>query len=53
MKKVEDEIREAVRNLGYRKGTITAKAISYCRAIIFIDSKRLGIYDFNKHTFVD
>lgn len=51
--KYENEIRNAVRNLGYKKGTIHTEVVSYCRIRIFINCKRIGIYDLNKHTFVD
>jgi len=52
MDTVKQEIQKAVEALGY-KGKVEIATLSYHRLIVFVDDVRLGIYDMDKHTFVD
>ncbi|HHZ05793.1 MAG TPA: hypothetical protein GX401_03225 [Clostridiales bacterium] len=50
--KIKDEVIQAVRSLGY-KGKVEIATASYHRLIVWVDDVRVGIYDLDKHTFVD
>lgn len=52
MDKVKQEIQRAVEALGY-KGKVKIATVSYHRLVVFVNDVRLGIYDLDKHTFVD
>lgn len=49
---IKDEIIHAVRKLGY-KGKVQFYETTFNRFVVFIKDVRLGIYDLDKHTFVD
>lgn len=49
---IRKEIIRAVRKLGY-KGEVEIAIAAYHRLIVWVDDVRLGIYDLDKHTFVD
>lgn len=48
------EIRNTMKALGCRKGEhVSLRHISGDRATVYLGDERFGIYDFEKHTFVD
>jgi len=48
----KEEVEEQVAKLGY-SGTVEFATASVGRIIVFVNDERLGVYDLNKHTFVD
>lgn len=48
----KEEVEEQVAKLGY-SGTVEIATVSVGRIIVFVNDERLGVYDLNKHTFVD
>lgn len=49
-----EEIRNAMKALGYREGGhVSLRHISGDRVAVYRKNKRFGIYDFEKHAFVD
>ena len=52
---IKEEITQAVKNLGYSldRYKVEIEPLSYHRLITKLNGKRLGIYDIDKHTFVD
>jgi hypothetical protein len=53
MDKVKQEIQKAVEALGYKNFKLEIATASYHRLIVWVDDVRVGIYDLDKHTFVD
>lgn len=50
----QEEIMKAIISLGYPEDTIVITLeIGKDREAVFIDGEVMGIYDFQKHTFVD
>ncbi len=51
---IKDEIVEAVRALGYSKITIRIAIVAHQRYKVSVkDGETIGIYDADKHTFID
>lgn len=51
---VTDEIKEAMKELGYRDGTrVEIKSAGFDRYELYVDGKTFGIWDSQKKTFVD
>ena len=48
----KEEVEEQVAKVGY-SGTVEIATASVGRIIVFVNDERLGVYDLNKHTFVD
>lgn len=54
MEQRKKEIRKAMTDLGFGKGTVELRMLDDIRAKIVYDGYiNVGIYDFVKHTFVD
>ena len=53
MNEVKQEIQKAVEALGYKNFKLEIATISYHRLVVFVNDIRIGIYDLDKHTFVD
>ena len=53
MDKVKQEIQKAVEALGYKNFKLEVAPVSYHRLVVFVNDIRIGIYDLDKHTFVD
>lgn len=49
---VKEVVTDAVRKLGYT-GKVEIATASVGRVIVWVDDKRIGIYDLDRHTFVD
>ena len=52
MKRIE-EIKKALQELGYCKNTHIRVTLYETTALVVVNDKIIGIYDFNKHTFTD
>jgi len=50
---IKQEIQKVVEALGYKEFKLEIATVSYHRLIVWVDDVRLGIYDMDKHTFVD
>lgn len=50
---IKNEIQKAVEALGYKNFKLEIATASYHRLIVWVDDVRIGIYDLDKHTFVD
>lgn len=50
---VHQEIKKALKALGYRESDIEIEAISYRRLSVSTGDDHIGIYDLDRHTFVD
>lgn len=48
----KEEVEEQVATLGY-SGKVEIATAEIGRIIVFVDDKRLGVYDLQRHTFVD
>lgn len=53
MDKIKQEIQKAVEALGYKNFKLEIATLSYHRLVVFVNDVRIGIYDMDKHTFVD
>lgn len=53
MDAVKQEIQKAVEALGYKNFKLEIATSSYHRLVVFVNDVRIGIYDMDKHTFVD
>lgn len=53
MDAVKKEIKQALESLGYDTSHFEIATASYHRLIVFVNDVRIGIYDMDKHTFVD
>ena len=50
---VKQEIKKALEALGFDAFTFEIATASFHRLIVWVDDVRVGIYDMDKHTFVD
>lgn len=50
---IKQEISTAVENLGLSFSKIEIATASYHRLIVWADDIRIGIYDMDRHTFID
>ena len=49
-----EEIKQAIKALGFRSpSTVGIKSVSLDRYLVRVNDENIGIYDTNKHTFVD
>lgn len=53
MAAVHQEIKKALKALGYRESDIEIEAISFRRLSASTGDDHIGIYDLDRHTFVD
>lgn len=49
---IKEQVTEAVRKLGYY-GEVQIATLTIGRVIVWVDNKRIGIYDIDRRTFVD
>ncbi len=47
------EVRQALESLGYQFDDFWMKGVGFNRVSVHIGQNRIGIYDFDRHTFVD
>lgn len=50
---VTTEIKEALDKLGYKDVIFTVNEVSFHRFSVYIKEALVGIYDIDRHTFVD
>lgn len=53
MKKAIREIEKALARLGYRKFDFHCEVCGHNRYVVFVNNDYFGIYDYDRHTFVD
>jgi hypothetical protein len=53
MDALRTELHKAVKALGYKNYALEIATASYHRVIVFVNNERIGVYDMDRHTFVD
>lgn len=53
MDSVKSEVQRVVEALGYKDFKLEIATASYHRLIVFVNGERLGLYDMDRHIFVD
>jgi hypothetical protein len=53
MDEVKQEIKKALEALGYKDFQFEIATASFHRLIVWVNDVRIGIYDLDRHTFVD
>lgn len=53
MDAVKQEIKKALEALGFDAFTFEIATVSFHRVVVFVKDVRIGIYDLDRHTFVD
>ena len=52
----QEEIAQALLRLGYGSGVgsaVKCEQVSYHRCLVTVDGKEVGVYDFDRNTFVE
>lgn len=49
----EKEVKQALEALGYKDFRFEIATAAFHRLIVWVNGVRVGIYDMDKHTFVD
>lgn len=49
----KQEVRQALANLGYKSSSVEIATVGYHRLAVWADDVRIGVYDMDRHTFVD